>query len=199
MKRFLYILGAFLGMVIFTFFSVSCELSYMVIPDTSGTTPEFLLSGAKITRFKNKVLTAELAAEMIEQYKGNTGVYGSQVSFTVYEDDGTEIGKGRCGLFSADIDNEVYLLFDGIVFENSRDKFELNAQAMKWAAKQGLLASEQGTEVTIVKNRGSGDGDSQSRFSLSGSEFSANGHRHTFEFNAPVSGVFETGDYGDEN
>jgi hypothetical protein len=193
MKTIWYCSGLLAGL----FLLGSCELDYTIIPDTSGTTPEFLLSGAKITRFKDKVLTAELTAGMIEQYKGNTGIYGSQVSFTVYEDDGTEIGKGRCGLFSADIDNEVYLLFDSIVFENSRDQFELYARAMKWSAGQGMVASERGTEVSIVKSRGSGEGDTQSRFSLNGTEFSANRNKRTFEFNALVTGAFETGDYAD--
>jgi LPS export ABC transporter protein LptC len=185
-------------LAVLALFSVSCEFENTIPGDTSNATPEFLLEGARITRYENGTLTAELQAGMVEQYKNINSFYGSDISFVIYEKDGTEIGRGQCGLFSADNDTEQYYLFDSIVFENSRDQFELQADALKWSAKHRLLGSEKKGTITIIKSRGDGEDGNASRFSLTGAEFSADGNKQTFEFNAPVSGIFETEDYADE-
>jgi hypothetical protein len=194
MRRFL-LLAPLAAML---FFLVGCELTYGEFEDTTDSTPEILLSGAKITRYEKRRLTAELSADLVEQYKNSNTIYGSNVSFVVYENDETEIGRGSCGLFSADTVTENYVLFDSIQFENIRDQFELQAAAIKWSAKSGLLASEKGGIVSIIQSRRSENSANKSRFSLSGTEFSVHRNTRTFEFNAPVAGTFETEDYTDE-
>jgi hypothetical protein len=192
MKRYLQLLLFAASLVFF----VACEISYGVIDDTTASTPEFQLNGARVTHYENGRLTAQLDAGMVEQYKNNSSIFGSSVSFVIYEENGTEIGHGKCGLISADTGNEIYLLFDSIEFVNNRDQFALTAEAIKWSSKEGLLSSERNGIVSIVQNRRGGNGETS--FSLSGTEFSVNRNKRTFEFNAPVTGFFESEDYADE-
>jgi hypothetical protein len=154
--------------------------------------PEFRLKVAKVSRYENNLLTAELSAEAVEQYKKNTTIYGEKVGFRMYED-GKEIGHGTCGLILADNDNDNYMLFDGIDFDNTRDSFAIKADSMRWSSKQGILASGQDTKVTVTKTRVQGEGDN-STFTLTGTNFSADGNKRSFDFAGPVEGVFITAD-----
>jgi hypothetical protein len=174
----------------------SCEIVYDDTPDSSEKVPEFRLKSAKVSRYEDYALTAELSAESVEQYKKNTAIYGEKVGFRMYED-GAEIGHGTCGLILADNDKDNYVLFDGIDFDNTRDSFAIKAESMRWSSKQGILSSGKDTKVTITKTRtqGEGDGDN-STFTLWGTEFSASGNLRSFDFDGPVEGVFITADPG---
>jgi hypothetical protein len=163
----------------------------------SDKVPEFRLSGAQVTRYENGTMTAELKAAVVEQYKQNNAIYASGVAFTMYDDDGKEIGRGKSGLILADTKNDAYLLFDSIVFENTRDQFEVRADGLRWASKTGVLASTRDGTVEIIKTRAGTDGARDSRFSLTGERFSADKTTRAFVFDGAVTGNFETGD-GDE-
>jgi hypothetical protein len=167
------------------------ETSDSTVPER---VPEFRLSGAQVTRYEKNAKTAELSAKTVEQYRRNNAIFASGVSFVMYEADGGELGRGKCGLILADNTNDNYVLFDSIVFENTRDRFEVHADALKWASKRGILASSKNGTVEIVKTRAGSDEAGDSRFSLSGAQFSADKNRRTFAFDGPIQGEFITGD-----
>jgi hypothetical protein len=171
----------------------SCEIVYDDTPDSSSTVPEFRLKAAKVSRYENNLLTAELSAKTVEQYKKSSAIYGQDVEFRMFED-GAETARGTCGLILADNDNDNYVLFDGINFDNTRDSFAIQAESMRWSSKQGILASGADTKVTITKTRIQGGGGDNSTFTLTGTNFSADGNRRSFDFDGPVEGVFITAD-----
>jgi hypothetical protein len=197
----------------------ACSLNYNPISDETGLTPEFQLDDAKITRYENGQLTAELDASVLEQYKRSSIIYGSGIKFTVYDEDGKKIGSGKCGLLAADNENEYYILFDSIVFANERDKFEIQADELKWAAKSGSITGSDNGLVRIIKSRsGANNGDESaesdedwelenaeaedteadgSTFELSGSRFSADRNKRTFEFGRQINGAIQTGDFSE--
>jgi hypothetical protein len=175
-----------------------CEIVYDdMSTEVSDKIPEFRLSGARVTRYEDGQMTAELSAKTVEQYKQNNAIYASGVTFVVYDSDGKEIGHGNCGLILADTTNDTYVLFDSIVFENIRDQFELRANAIRWGSNTGILASSRDGTVEIIKTRTGNGGNRDSRFSLSGTRFFADKNTRAFVFGGPVSGIFDTGD-GDE-
>ncbi|MDR1786452.1 MAG: LPS export ABC transporter periplasmic protein LptC [Spirochaetaceae bacterium] len=164
----------------------SCEIHYNTFEDNSNQVPEFVLENAVITRWEKSVLRVSARAAQVEQYKRQNVYFARDVSCEIFDEEGALQTTGSFGYVSADTDTELYTLHGDIGVENRAEQTSVQAQALMWSGKTGLLSSSGGDRVTIRRT-------GETPFSFTGTGFAADTFNRTYRFTA-VSGNIATGE-----
>ncbi len=161
----------------------SCSLKYDEMVPAEDKVPEFVFSGASLTRYEDFGKKVELKAEKLEQYKGSSESYIKNVDFISYDDKKEVATEGHCGLLMLDTDREFYELYDSIRLFSKSKNATVFAESLRWNSKNEQLVSGRSTNVRIKKDD----------IEIFGSGFSASGVSGDFAFTGTVSGTIETG------
>ena len=168
----------------FLIFCISCSLKYDQTVNAEETNPEFVFTHAKMIRYKNSEESVKVFADSIEQYKDSDITYGTNVSFTTYDDEQKVETEGSCGFLYADSEKEIYELYDGIKLYNKAQNTNFFANMLKWNGKTEQLTGGKRDSARIEK-----DGTV-----IYGTGFSASGVSKTYSFSGTVSGEIEAKD-----
>ena len=166
----------------------SCSLKYDEDESTEDDSPELEFTNVDYKKYEDKVMTSEIKADALEQYKSDDTAYAKNASFKSWNKKAELVAEGSCGYLGLDSDREVYVLFGDIFIDNVEQEFKLEAQSLKWSGKTQMLVSGKEDVVRLERDD----------VEVSGSGFSANADTRTFEFANPVSGVITTSDDDDE-
>ena len=162
----------------------SCSLKYDEDETTQDDSPELEFTNVDYKKYENKVMTSQIQADALEQYKSDDTAYAKNASFKSWNKKAELVAEGSCGYLGLDSDKEVYVLFDDIFIDNVEQEFKLEAQSLKWSGKTQMLVS--GAEDVVRLERDDVE--------VSGSGFSASADTRSFEFANPVSGIITTSD-----
>ena len=166
----------------------SCSLKYDEGESTEDDSPELEFVNVDYKKYEDKVMTSQIKADALEQYKSDDTAYAKNASFKSWNKKAELVAEGSCGYLGLDSDREVYVLFDDIYIDNVEQEFRLEAQSLKWSGKSQMLVSGKDDEVRLERDD----------VVVTGSGFSASADTRTFEFANPVSGVITTSDDDDE-
>ena len=127
-------------------------------------------------------------------------MYGSGISFVVYNADGALSVAGSCGLFSSDTSKEQYYFYDEVNLTSYEQDMRVEADNINWNGKTEQLVSAGVAPVRIYSGgfSGSGSGSSGSSVTaeLTGMGFSADGSSLEYQFAEGVSGTLYTSGEG---
>ena len=174
------------------FCAVSCSLDYgseeaaetQVIPEYSFTQADFM-------QYEDGQLSLSMTAAGMEQYRDDDALYGCDISFFVYDEDGSVSADGACGLISADTNTDSYTLSGGIRINGYEEELTFAGEKLRWNGSTEQLAGGSGDTVSITQ-----EGDS--RVVVTGRGFAASGISRTYAFSGAVSGTIETAESADE-
>lgn len=167
----------------------SCSLKYDEDESSEDDSPELEFTNVDYKKYEDKVMTSEIKADALEQYKSDDTAYAKNASFKSWNKKAELVAEGSCGYLGLDSDKEVYVLFDDIFIDNVEQEFRLEAQSLKWSGKTQMLVSGKEDEVRLERDD----------VEVTGSGFSASADTRSFEFANPVSGVITTSDDEDED
>ena len=159
-----------------------CSLKYDQTVTDDEEFPEFIFSNATFRRYENNKSSMVLNAGRLEQYKDGKSMYGKDISFSVFDDDGSLSTKGSCGYLAANTSTKKYALYSSIKIENLKEQMQLMADALKWNGKSEQLTSGKTDTVTIIKDK----------TTIRGSGFSASAVSKKYAFTGVVTGQFIT-------
>ena len=162
----------------------SCSLKYDEDESTEGDSPELEFTNVDYKKYEDKVMTSQIKADALEQYKSDDTAYAKNASFKSWNKNAELVAEGSCGYLGLDSDREVYVLFGDIFIDNVEQEFKLEAQSLKWSGKTQMLVSGKEDVVRLERDD----------VEVTGSGFSASADTRSFEFANPVSGIITTSD-----
>ena len=171
----------------------SCSIDYSIPEAGESSKPEFMFRDVSFSRIEGKQEKVVLFADSIELYKGEDCMYGNNLSFVVYDDEGGVSVSGSCGLFSADTDKEEYVFYDEVNITSYEQDLRVEADNLRWNGKTEQLVSAGISPVRIFSG-GFGNSDSSVSAELIGKGFSADGQGYVYRFADGVSGTIYTED-----
>lgn len=191
------------ALLVFAFaaFLCSCSIDYSIPSVSESDKPEFIFKNASFSRTESGKVKAVVYADEIELYRSEDCMYGSGISFVVYNADGGLSVAGSCGLFSADTSKEQYYFYDEVNLTSYEQDMRVEADNINWNGKTEQLVSAGVAPVRIYSGGfsgpGSGSGGSSVTAELTGMGFSADGASLEYQFAEGVSGTLYTnGDGG---
>ena len=170
------------------FLLLSCSLKYSDTADVDDIVPELSFTNTTITRYEDSLVTVEMSADTLEQYKDSSESYARNLSFKAYNNNEI-VTQGSCGYLFADTSKELYELFSGIELYNYSDKTNFFADILRWNKKTEQLTSAVNSTVRVEKDD----------TVMEGKGFAASGISKTFSFSGGVTGDIDTSDNKSEN
>lgn len=158
---------------------VSCSLNYGSNENFEDSVPEFSFTNASFNRFENNMLSINLKAELLEQYKSDGSSYAKNANFKTFDKDGILDTEGSCLFMGADTNQEQYSMFDSVNIKVYSQELTINASSLYFDGKSEQLVSGIAEEVSIKRKD----------TSITGTGFSASGVSNTFSFNQNISGT----------
>lgn len=159
----------------------SCSLKYDENSSGAESSPELEFRGADYKKYEEKKVSAEIQADVLEQYRDSSS-YAKNARFKTWNPDGGILTEGQCGLLGISGGEKNYTLFDEIFIDNTEQDFKIKAESLKWNSETRQLVSTEDGNVTV----------SRSGIEIQGSGFSASGASKSFEFANPVTGTITT-------
>jgi hypothetical protein len=190
------IAARFLPILLFPMLLFSCSIDYSIPSVSESDKPEFIFKNASFSRTEGGRVKAVVYADEIELYRSEDCMYGSGISFVVYNADGNLSVAGSCGLFSADTSKEQYYFYDEVNLTSYEQDMRVEADNINWNGKTEQLVSAGVAPVRIYSGgfsgSSSGSGTSSVTAELTGMGFSADGNRLEYVFLDGVSGTIYT-------
>ena len=192
------LLARFLPVLALSMLLFSCSIDYSIPSVSESDKPEFIFKNASFSRTESGKVKAVVYADEIELYRSEDCMYGSGISFVVYNADGGLSVSGSCGLFSADTSKEEYYFYDEVNLTSYEQDMRVEADNINWNGKTEQLVSAGVAPVRIYSGgfSGSGSGTSSVTAELTGMGFSADGASLEYQFADGVSGTLYTQDSG---
>ncbi len=184
-------MGRFFLLFLWGIFLCSCSLTYQSEEPEVAHIPELVFSDARYMRYQEGKVSLVLEAAHLEQYQEDDALYGSQVHFSTYNDEGMLSAEGSSQLISADSSSEVYALLGQVEIKSFEENLILQAQSLHWNGKTEQLVTGASDILEIKKGTAEGESDSTS-IELTGTGFSASNVTMDFQFTGPVSGTIYT-------
>ena len=178
------------------FLFCSCSIDYSVPTVGESDKPEFIFRDASFARTENGKVKAVVYADEIELYRSEDSMYGSGISFVVYDANGSLSVSGSCGLFSADTSREEYYFYDDVNITSYEQNMRVEADNVSWNGKTEQLVSAGVAPVRIYSGGFSSNESSSVTAELTGMGFSADGASLDYQFSEGVSGTLYTNGEG---
>lgn len=182
----------------------SCSLDYASIDEANASSPEFVFYDAEFTRTEDNKKTIQMKATQLEQYSGLDAMYLENASFALFDSDLQPNINGSAELLSADMDKDIYHFFGDVYIASHEHDVEVTAQNLRWNNKTEVLSSGLRDKVSIATGSGqtlpnanetnavaedsSTEGQKQTRISIEGTGFSANGVDLSYSFEGSITG-----------
>ena len=125
------------------------------------------------------MLSINLKAELLEQYKSDGSSYAKNANFKTFDKDGILDTEGSCLFMGADTNQEQYSMFDSVNIKVYSQELTINASSLYFDGKSEQLVSGIAEEVSIKRKD----------TSITGTGFSASGVSNTFSFNQNITGT----------
>ena len=184
-------MARFFLLALWGLFLCSCSLNYQSEVAEVAHVPELVFSQARYVNYQEGRVSMVLEAAVLEQYQEDGALYGSQVHFSTYNDEGKLSAEGSCQLISADSSNEQYALLGQVEIKSFEENLILQTQSLSWDGKIQQLVT--GLQDTLEITRGATQEEATSTsIELVGSGFSASGVTGNFQFASAVSGKIYT-------
>lgn len=175
-------------MLILSCTAASCSLKYEKEMSFENASPELQFQNVRFMKYEGESLSAEIRAELLEQYKGDGKAYARNAHFKTWDKSGSPGSEGSCGLLGMNSQDELYTLFGSIELSSSDPEFSIRAQELKWNKKTQQLVSGQDSTVFL----------SRDDIEIEGKGFSASGISRSFSFSRNTAGTI-TADSGAES
>ncbi len=176
------------------FICTSCSLEYLEKERQTDGIPEFVFSDARCVRFQNGIVSAEIDAQRLEQYRNDGALYGRGVVFKTYTGTGELSAEGGCALLAADASAERYTLLKDISIVAHEQQLTIRAENMQWDGKSEQLVCGEDDEVSVSRTQRASPQSSGSEIRLTGRSLSASGVSRSYSFAEPVSGTIYVSD-----
>lgn len=184
-------MGRFLLLFLWGIFLCSCSLTYQSEEPETTHVPELVFSDARYVRYQEGKVSLVLEAALLEQYQEDGALYGSQIHFSTYNDEGSVAAEGSCQLISADSSSELYALLGQVEIKSFEENLVLQAHSLHWNGKTEQLITGNSDALEIKRGVAEGEASSTS-IELVGTGFSASSVTMDFQFAGPVSGIIYT-------
>lgn len=166
----------------FIFLFIGCSLNYDDDSKKENNAPQFIFEKPIFSRYENQKLSLKISANTIERYKTNSSIFAQDLQFEQFNADQDLQTKGKCGLFSVDQNNGIYLLFDNIELFSKEHSANFFADYLKWNSNTEQLVGSKRDTVRIEKDD----------VIIFGTGFSASQISNTYKFSGTVTGTIET-------
>jgi len=179
---------AFLILSSFSLFCTACSVKSEETVRAEDTNPEFVFSDLVYTKYEDKKVSVQLAADKMERYKSNQTIYAQNVTFDAYDENNEIKTSGSCGYMYANPDAEIYKLFDDIKISSKDYKADFSANSLEYNGNTEQLVGSKTDTVKIEKDD----------TIIYGTGFSASSLSDSFSFAGTVTGEIQTEEGGSE-
>ncbi len=189
---------------VFAVFSVfSCSINYntAIASDTSET-PEFVFYKTELTRVEKGDVSVRMTADTLEQYTEENVLYGTNLTFSVFNNDKEKSAAGSSDLFMVNSDTEKYYLLNNAVITSYDQDMQIRSDSIMWDGQTEQLVTSDDLPVRIASGgfsnpkggTSSPENASQTLVDITGNTFSVDGTSNSFVFGGSVSGTILTQD-----
>ena len=183
--RFLFFVRCFLLL-----FTVSCTFDYGQNEGPDANQPDIVMENVEYVRMRSADPLARFKAERAERFEELGVMRLRNFSFEQFGNHGEDVNAyGRAGSAEAEIDSGNISMGDGVRIEVESEDIIIETQRLEWKDKERLLLGGETDAVNISQSSGTG---------FSGTGFSADARRRTWEFSDGVSGTYIHEDEEDE-
>lgn len=189
-----------LGISIFSL--VSCSLSYEVEEPQVSHIPELVFTDVEYLDYEDGMVSMMMHGKQLEQYRDDNALYGREISFSTYDQEGAVSAEGHSDMISINTSGKRYSLLGDVFVNSLEEDFALRAQSLKWDGVREQLAAGVGDAIELVRgNRqrevsfggaARQEGGGTSRIEMTGIGFSASAVSRSFQFSGEVSGTIYT-------
>lgn len=148
-----------------------------------------ILIEPKVTRLENGKKTYEISASTLELFSEDDTMYGENIDFSAFNNQGLLSAMGSANLMYADNQNEIFALLNDVKVQSFEHNVQLSSSGLYLDNQKEQLVSGKNDVVHVVRNSSS---DSEVRFIASGTGFSMSLVRMEYEFEKNISGIIET-------
>lgn len=188
--------------VIFSlFFILGCSLDYESDTPEKIRAPEFTFENMELTKIEKGKETAQVKADILEQYHKLDASFAKNVNFKLFNDNNLIEVEGKAGLLSVDNKTQIYTMFDYVSISSYEQNMNIQAKNLKWNNKTEQLTSSSQDAVTIsnlTQIPSSGyvkpKNENKTKITLNGKGFSASGVTWQYAFNDKTTGTIITED-----
>ena len=160
--------------------------------------PELVFSDARFVSYDEGRVSMILETSLLEQYQNDSALYGSQVHFTTYNEEGELSAEGSSQMISANSSQKLYSLLGDVEIESFEENMIVRTDSISWDGRTEQLVTGSTDTISIKKGTSeespkTGAGEkkegSSNRIEMEGSGFSASGLTMSFQFTGPVAGT----------
>lgn len=173
--------NSFIFMILIFLIFSSCSLKYDTKKVSQDATPEFIFEKPLFKRIEDGNKTVIINADKIEKYNKDSTFYANNVYFETFDEEEQTLSKGFSGLLFANMDAQLFELYDKINLYSKDFEANFSANALRWNGKTEQLTGSKNDTVRIEKND----------TILYGTGFSASTVTNTFNFSGTVTGEIE--------
>ena len=187
----------FLLLALSVFSFAACSLSYKVEEPQVDHIPELVFMEVEYLSYEDGRVRMQMGSTQLEQYRDDKALYGMEVSFSTYNQEGELSAQGHSQLISVNSTDQQYSLLGEVFIESIQENMVVRAQALKWDGFREQLTAGGNDTLELVRGSSSGrddrqDGESTSRIELVGTGLSASAVSRSFQFSGEVSGTIYT-------
>lgn len=189
----------FFSLVLFLF--TSCSLDYSTHTEDESNAPEFIFEQVTMMKIEEGKKDSTLTAQKMEQYRNADAVYGKNVAFKVFNTQGKISIEGKCGLLSADNDNELYILSDEVIVTSYEQNLQIASKSLRWNNQTEQLTNSRNEIITITNGLQNNDSnyaepekETNTSLTLTGKGLSASGVSRTYSLLEQIEGSIITED-----
>lgn len=188
----------FLLLVLSVFSLAACSLSYKVEEPQVDHIPELVFTEVEYLSYEDGRVRMQMGSTQLEQYRDDNALYGKDVSFSTYNQDGDLSAQGHSQMIAVNSTDQQYSFLGDVFIDSLQEDLVVRAQSLHWDGIDQQLTSGVRDTLELVRGSSSGgddrqDGEATSRIELAGTGFSASAVSRSFQFSGGVSGVIVTG------
>jgi LPS export ABC transporter protein LptC len=178
--------GPAVSLTCFLLFITSCSFNYGTKVEAEANLPDLTMTGLAYVHVKDGKPLVSFSAETADRYEKSQTMELQDAAFKQLQQENGKTAVEAAASGSADkvhIDtktNNITLNGNVNVYSKQED-VTITSPTLSWENSQRMLSSGADDTVTITRKDGS---------SLEGEGFSANTRSRTWQFNGPVSGVY---------
>ncbi|MBQ4330917.1 MAG: LPS export ABC transporter periplasmic protein LptC, partial [Spirochaetaceae bacterium] len=146
----------FLLLVLSVFSLAACSLSYKVEEPQVDHIPELVFTEVEYLSYEDGRVRMQMGSTQLEQYRDDNALYGKDVSFSTYNQDGDLSAQGHSQMISVNSTDQQYSFLGDVFIDSLQEDLVVRAQSLHWDGIDQQLTS--GVRDTLELVRGSSSG-----------------------------------------
>lgn len=176
-------------LAIIPFLIFSCSLDYGTQDSQQKRVlPEMILSDVKFTRVEKLAETASFEAEVLEIFKEDDTIYGSNITFKSF-DNRKVAAYGVSDFIKIDNRTYNYLLLGNTNIHSVKNGIDIYSDSLKWNDRTKQLTADSASAVTVHKAPDKG---SNASLSVTGTGFAFSALSLDYVFDGRVTASIDT-------